>query len=249
MGFTVITGASSGIGYATAKEFAKKDHNLILVARNQEKLIELKKQLLKEKPELKVIIKSIDLSNINLVHEFIKFLESKDLDLLINNAGFGDAGEMLNSDISKIEKMLDLDVKTLVTLSLWFAKKYSDQLDKQIINVSSTAGYDINTRAVLYSASKNFVAAFTEGLALELKRAKFPLQAKVIAPYATSTNFANVSLDTRNFSYEKNYGKYHTPEQMASFIVQLYNSTSVVGKINAETMELELSDTLLNWHA
>lgn len=145
--------------------------------------------------------------------------------------------------------MISLDVSSLVTLSLWFANKYKKIKGKQLLNVSSTAGYEINTRAVLYSASKNFVASFTEGLAIELKNNHYPLQVKILAPYATETNFANTSLGIENFSYKQNYPNYHTAQEMSEFIVYLLESNKIVGRVNSKNMQFELTDTLLTWFA
>lgn len=247
MSFITVTGASSGIGRATALKFAKKGFNLVIIARNQSALSLLKKQILEIDSSLDIIVYSLDLSNKNSLDKLITELDKLDIDILINNAGFGITGNILDNDSHKVEQMIDLNVESLVVLSMWFAKKYKQFKNKQLLNVSSTAGYDINMRAVLYAATKNFVATFTEGLALELRHNKLPLQAKVIAPYATETNFAKNSLGTDTFSYKDNYNKFHTPDQMADCIVTLLESNKVVGKINSQTLNLELSDVLLNW--
>lgn len=248
MNYSVITGASSGIGYATAWKLAQKRHNLILIARNNEKLMELRNNILEKDPSLDIKVFASDLSDSQEVQHLIQELERYPLDYFINNAGFGIAGDILNTDPEKIVQMIDLDVTNLVKLSIWFAQKYSEDKEKQLLNVSSTAGYELNTRAVLYAASKQFVAAFTEGLALELKKKGLPLQVKVIAPYATETNFAKTSLGSETFSYKERYEHYHTPEQMATFIFELLQSDGVVGKVNPETMNLEISGPKLEWH-
>ncbi|MFC0232499.1 SDR family NAD(P)-dependent oxidoreductase [Vagococcus entomophilus] len=248
MNYSVITGASSGIGYATAWKLAQKKHNLILIARNDEKLTALKNNILEKDPSLDIKVFASDLSDSQEVQQLIQELDRYPLDYFINNAGFGIAGDILSTDPGKIVKMIDLDVTNLVKLSVWFAQKYQADSEKQLLNVSSTAGYELNTRAVLYAASKQFVAAFTEGLALELKKKGLPLQVKVIAPYATETNFAKTSLGSETFSYKESYEHYHTPEQMATFIFELLQSDGVVGKINPETMKLEISGPKLDWH-
>lgn len=248
MKYTVITGASSGIGYATALNFARQGKNLILIARSEDKLDFLKNEIQQINKNVDIKNFTFDLSDSRLLHEkVIPILERFEIDTLINNAGFGIAGNILNSELDAIEKMIELDVKTLVSLSIWFVEKYKNKENKKLLNISSTAGYNINTRAVLYAASKNFVATFTEGLSKELKKGNFPLQAKILAPYATETNFAKTSLGINDFSYKDNYQRYHTPEQMAEFIYTLLQSNQTVGKINATTMELELSGPLLDW--
>lgn len=247
--YTIITGASSGIGRATAFTLADQNKNLILVSRDLKRLNILKEDILAVHHHIEIQVFSIDLSAKEEVHRLIEILDNYDIDILINNAGFGIAGPILESDTTNVENMISLDVSSLVTLSLWFAKKYKTIEGKQLLNVSSTAGYEINTRAVLYSASKNFVASFTEGLAIELKNNHYPLQAKVLAPYATETNFAKTSLDIESFSYQQNYQNYHTAQQMSEFIVQLLESNQIVGRVNAKNMKFELTDTLLTWFA
>lgn len=206
MSYTVRTGASSGIGYATAINFAEKGRDLIVIARNREKLIALKNEIKMLNSYVSVKIFSFDLSDNQLLHEKIfPTLDQFDIDILINNAGFGIAGNILSSKIHTVEEMIDLNIKPLISLSIWFVEKYKEEQNKQLLNILSTAGYTINTRAVLYAASKNFVATFTEGLAIELKRNDYPLQVKVLAPYATETNFAKISLGLNEFSYEENY--------------------------------------------
>jgi uncharacterized protein len=249
MTYTIITGASSGIGRATAFTLAEHNRNLILVSRDLKRLNTLKEDILAVHNSISIQVFSVDLSVSEEVHRLIKILDNYEIDILINNAGFGIAGPILDSDPISVENMISLDVSSLVTLSLWFAKKYKAVKGKQLLNVSSTAGYEINTRAVLYSASKNFVASFTEGLAIELRNNDYPLQAKVLAPYATETNFAKTSLGIENFSYQENYQNYHTAQQMSEFIVQLLESNQIVGRVNAQNMQFELTDTLLTWFA
>ncbi|MGV2683492.1 SDR family NAD(P)-dependent oxidoreductase [Clostridium perfringens] len=96
---------------------------------------------------------------------------------------------------------------------------------------------------VNYCASKFFVSAFTEGLAQELQKSNAKLQAKVLAPATTKTNFGNIANDIND--YDKSFGKYHSSEQMAQFLIKLYESNKVVGIVDRESFEFKLNNPIL----
>lgn len=215
MSYTVITGASSGIGYEAALAFAARGKNLILGARRLDKLQELKKKIHDQYPDIKVVIQSVDLTNIEQVNSFYESLSDYELDTFINNAGFGHFGSIGEQDLSKIGDMLHLNIEALTILSTLFVRDYEQVEGARLINISSRAGYTVVGNAVTYSATKFYVSAFTEGLALELKGKGAKLQAKVLAPSATESEFAKRSLDVDEFEYEGNFKKYHTSKEMA----------------------------------
>ena len=200
MGYTVITGASSGIGYEAALAFAARGKNLILAARRLDKLQELKKKIHDQYPDIKVVIQSVDLTNIEQVYSFYESLSDYELDTFINNAGFGHFGSIGEQDLSKIGDMLHLNIEALTILSTLFVRDYEQVEGAQLINISSRAGYTVVGNAVTYSATKFYVSAFTEGLALELKGKGAKLQAKVLAPSATESEFAKRSLMLTNLN-------------------------------------------------
>lgn len=137
--------------------------------------------------------------------------------------------------------MINLNITALVTLSTLFTKKYKDK-DTQLINISSIGGYKIVPNAVTYCASKFFVSAFSEGLYHELaqdKQAK--MQAKVLAPAATKTEFGMVATSKESYDYDKAFKKYHTSEQMAEFLLRLYDSHYCVGSVDRDSFEFSLS--------
>ncbi|MGL4773378.1 MAG: SDR family NAD(P)-dependent oxidoreductase [Clostridium sp.] len=245
--YTVITGASSGIGYETSKAFAKRGKNLVIVARNKENLEKLKDEILSESPSLDVIIKCTDLSVISNVHQLYKELKPYNIETLINNAGFGNYSSVANQDLEKIEVMLRLNIEALVVLSTLFVHDYKDVDNTQLINISSSGGYIIVPNAVTYCASKFFVSTFTEGLARELKECNSKLQVKLLAPSATKTNFGNIANNVEKYDYDKSFGSYHTGKQMADFLLNLYDSHEVVGIVNRESFNFELSSPLFNY--
>ncbi|GLF87942.1 MULTISPECIES: SDR family NAD(P)-dependent oxidoreductase [Bacillus] len=244
MGYTVITGASSGIGYEAALAFAARGKNLILAARRLDKLQELKKKIHDQYPNIKVVIQSVDLTNIEQVYSFYESLSDYELDTFINNAGFGHFGSIGEQDLSKIGDMLHLNIEALTILSTLFVRDYEQVEGAQLINISSRAGYTVVGNAVTYSATKFYVSAFTEGLALELKGKGAKLQAKILAPSATESEFAKRSLDVDEFEYEGNFKKYHTSKEMAACLLELYDSEKTVGIVDGKTFEFELKDPI-----
>lgn len=97
---------------------------------------------------------------------------------------------------------------------------------------------------VTYSATKFYVSAFTEGLAQELKVKGSKMQAKVLAPAVTETEFELHSLDVDEFQYEGQVAKYTTPKEMASFMLDLYDSDKIVGIIDESTYRFQLKDPI-----
>lgn len=249
MKYTVITGASSGIGYETALAFATRGKNLIVAARRTEELEKLKSKVADINPGLDVIIKPVDLSVNTNIHEFYDSLQTYDIETWINNAGFGNFSSVGEQNLNKIESMLHLNIEALTILSSLYVRDYADVEGTQIINISSGGGYKIIANAVTYCATKFYVSAFTEGLAQELGEKGASMQVKVLAPAATETEFAKRSFDIDQFEYEGAIPKFHTAEQMAGFLLDLYDSEKVVGIVNGETYEFELRDPIFTYVA
>lgn len=244
MKYTVITGASSGIGYETALAFATRGKNLIIAARRTEELGKLKSKVAEINPDLDVVIRTVDLSVTANVYEFYESLQVYQIETWINNAGFGNFASIGEQKLNKIETMLHLNIEALTVLSSLYVRDYADVEGTQIINISSGGGYRIVADAVTYCATKFYVSAFTEGLAQELKEKGAAMQAKVLAPAATETEFAKRSYDVDNFEYNNVVPKFHTAEQMAGFLLNLYDSEKVVGIVNGETYDFELRDPM-----
>ncbi|MCS1351095.1 SDR family oxidoreductase [Mechercharimyces sp. CAU 1602] len=244
MKYTVITGASSGIGYETALAFAKRGKNLVVIARRQEQLLELKKEVNNIDPKLDVIIHNLDLSISENVYKLYENLKEIQIETWINNAGFGNFATVGEQKLSKIETMLRLNTEALTILSSLYVRQYANVEGTQLINISSGGGYTIVADAVTYCATKFYVSAFTEGLAQELRSQGSKMKAKVLAPAATETEFALRSLDVDSFEYEGAVPKYHTAKEMAAFLLDLYDSEKVVGIVDGITYEFHLKDPL-----
>ncbi|MBC1492160.1 SDR family NAD(P)-dependent oxidoreductase [Listeria booriae] len=242
MKYTVITGASSGIGYETALAFAARGKNLVIVARRKAELEELKNAALTINPELDIKIKTTDLTVTENVYELYEGLKELELETWINNAGFGNFDLVGEQKLTKIESMLHLNIEALTILSSLFVRDYAEIEGTQLINISSRGGYNIISNAVTYCATKFYVSAFTEGLAQELITTGAKMRAKVLAPSATETEFAQRATDTDSFDYEKGMAKFHTSKEMAGFLLDLYDNEKVVGLVNGRDFTFELQD-------
>lgn len=244
MKYTVITGASSGIGYATALEFAKRGSNLVITARRENELNELKKEILKINSELDVRVVLLDLSIADNAYTFYESLKDIEISTFINNAGFGNFQAIGEQTLSKIQAMLHLNIEALTILSTLFVRDYENVEGSVLINIASMGGYGIVNEAVTYCATKFYVSAFTEGLAQELQLRDAKLQAKVLAPAATETEFAVRSRkDLEDFDYNV-LAKFHTAAEMGAFLMQLHDSEKIVGMVDPVTYEFSLADPL-----
>lgn len=242
--YTVITGASSGIGYEAAKAFAKRGKNLVIIARRKDNLERLKREILEKSPDLDIVIRSTDLSISENVYQLYEGLREYEIETWINNAGFGNYDSVAHQDLKKIGAMLHLNIEALTILTSLFVRGYKDAEGTQLINISSCGGYTIVPTAVTYCAAKFYVSTFTEGLAWELEETGAKMKAKVLAPAATKTEFGMVANDVREYDYDKSFGTYHTSQQVAGFLLELYDSEKAVGLVDRENFSFRLADPL-----
>lgn len=251
MKYTLITGASSGIGKALAEKFAQEKHNLIIVARRKELLIDLKKEL-EDKYKIKTLVYIYDLSIYENVIKFYDQIKKFNIELFINNAGFGDRNDPWDSDLHKTKKMIDLNITALTILSILFIQ---DNLEKncQIINISSTAGYKIWLGGVNYSATKFYVSVFSEGIANILKSKNKKLKMKILAPSSTKTEFversivkSKVDLKILKESEEKRKEYQKSPKLLAEYTYKLYKSDKTIGIIDSTRDEIDLRDSFFD---
>ena len=182
----LITGASSGIGRDIAKELSEKGYDLILVARNLKKLEELKTEL-----KTNIEIESIDVSieeNCKKLHE-----KYKDIDILINNAGFGDCGYFTRTSLEKELSM----IKTNIVAYHILMKLYLQDMKKKdigiILNVASIAGFMPGPLMATYYATKAYVVRISEAIREELKREKSKVKISILCPGPVDTNFNKVA--------------------------------------------------------
>ena len=192
MNYTLITGASSGIGYELASVFAKNNHNLILVARSTEKLESLKFEIEKNFQVVADVI-TLDLSKQNSAEELFAIVHKKKIhvDVLVNNAGFGDHSLFFSQDSTKIEEMILLNVLTLTKLTKLFLPAMVSMKYGKILNVASTAAFQPGPLMSVYYATKAYVLSFTEGLYEELKGTGVSITA--LCPGPTESGFQSVA--------------------------------------------------------
>ncbi|CUO49399.1 MAG: SDR family NAD(P)-dependent oxidoreductase [Clostridium saudiense] len=167
--YTLITGASTGIGYELAKLFAKDRHNLILVARDEGKLETAKNELSKCNVEVKIL--SLDLSKSEDIQGLFNYVEMNKLnvDILVNNAGIGTFGDFSEIEWVKEEALIDINIKVLTKLTKYFLPKIIECKNGGILNVASTAAFCSGPRMAAYYASKAYVLNLTEAIYEECK--------------------------------------------------------------------------------
>lgn len=182
----LITGASGGIGYHLAEEFAARKHDLILTARSEAKLNELAARLEKvHKINVRVI--AADLAAPGGAEELFNACKDERVEYLINNAGFGDFAFFQAAERRKIESMMQLNMRALTQLSRLFLPGMLERKHGGILNVASTAAFVPGPYMAVYHATKAYVLSFTEGVANELNGTG--VWASALCPGPTKSGF------------------------------------------------------------
>ena len=192
----LITGASSGIGKEFAYKLASEKINLILVARNKQKLKEVSKEIeLKFKVKTHIIVADL-LKKEDINKVFLKSNKIGKVDLLINNAGFGSWGEYNKLDLNNELNMIELNVKTVY----FFTRQYLEKMESYskpagIINVASVAGILPSPLYANYGATKAYVRQLTEAVQFELKEKKNKnVKLMILSPGMVETNFSKIAM-------------------------------------------------------
>ncbi|MBW4614862.1 MAG: SDR family oxidoreductase [Desmonostoc vinosum HA7617-LM4] len=210
----LITGASSGIGKAFAQELAARQTNLVLVARSEEKLNQLAQQLQEQyNIQVDVIIK--DLTEPHAATAVFDATKTKGLtiDLLINNAGFGDYGDFVERDRERQLKIVQLNILALVDLTHQFLPLMRQRHAGGIINVSSITAFQPIPYLSVYAASKAFIVSFSEALWAENRQ--YGVRVLVTCPGPIETNF---------------FTEAHFPPALAGSTEKVYSAQEVVCK-------------------
>lgn len=184
----LITGASSGIGKSLALEFAKYGYDLVLVARNRDKLEEVKNEICSS---VIVDIYSTDLMDIDNCKKL--YSRYSDIDILINNAGFGLFGEFIDVSLEKEMEMIDTNIKAMHCLMKLYLSDMVKRDSGIILNVASIAGFMSGPLMSTYYATKNYVVSLTEGVREELRKKKSSVQLSLLCPGPVKTNFDTVA--------------------------------------------------------
>jgi len=190
--YTIITGGTEGIGLELAKLFAADKHNLIIVARNQDKLEDIKIKFEKEYKITVEIIQS-DLAVDKGCEKIIKTVEEKNfvVDNLINNAGIGSFGFFSESEYGFEEKLININIIALTNLTKYFLKDMIQRKEGGILNVASTASFIGGPRMSMYYSSKAYVLSLTEAIHDEVKN--LGIRVSCLCPGPVKTSFQEKS--------------------------------------------------------
>lgn len=196
MAKALVTGASSGIGRDIAKELSKRGYDIILVARNEEKLNEVASEI-----KTKVEVIPMDISVVDNCKKLYSMVE--DVDILVNNAGFGVFGKFINTDLDREVKLIDTNVTAVHVLTKLFLKNMVERDKGYILNVSSIAGHLPGPLMAAYYSSKHYVYILSESINEELKKNNSKVRVGTLNPGPVRTNFnkvANVKFDLKSLS-------------------------------------------------
>lgn len=182
----LITGASSGIGRDMARYLSKLGYELVLVSRNEEELNKLKEEL-----KTKVEVIAMDLSIKENCYKLYE--EAKDIDILINNAGFGVFGKFVETDLEKEVNLIQTNVTAVHILTKLYLKDMVKKDKGHILNVASIAGFMPGPLMAAYYASKNYVVTLTRSINKELNKSKSNVKLSLLCPGPVNTNFNNVA--------------------------------------------------------
>ena len=212
----LITGASSGIGADIARILSDKGYDLILVARNKKKMDQLAKEL---KTNIEII--SMDISSTYNCTELYNLVKKKNIDILINNAGFGLFGEFTNTKLDKELDMIELNIKTVHTLTKLFLKDFVKNDKGYILNVASSAAFMPGPLMATYYSTKAYVLHLTESINEELRRKKKNVYIGALCPGPVSTNFNKVAGVSFNLDSLESYdvAKYAVKEMFKKKVI------------------------------
>lgn len=200
----LITGASSGIGKDMARYLSSMGIDLILVARRKDKLKSLKKELTTD-----VQIIPLDLSQMDNVEQLYNEVKDQDIDILINNAGFGLFGQFDKTDFETEMKMIDVNIRALHYLTKSFMKDFIKKDKGYILNVASSAGFMSGPKLSTYYATKNYVRSLTEALYEELRVRKSNVHISALCPGPVDTEFNKVA-----------HGEFHTASASSEYVAK-----------------------------
>ena len=189
----LITGASSGLGKEMAKIYSMKGYDLILVARSTEKMENLASTL---KTSVRII--TLDLSYYKNCYELYNIVKDEDIDILINNAGFGVFGNFLETNLEAELNMIDLNIKAVHILTKLFLRDFKRRNMGSILNVASSAAFFPGPLFSSYYGSKAYVLRLTQAIYEELRREKSKVYVGALCPGPVDTEFnkrANISFN------------------------------------------------------
>ena len=228
----LITGASSGIGAVFVQELAKRNKNLVLVARSEEKLQQIEEKL-QAKYQIEIQAIKQDLTEADAVNKIFTKLESQQIsiDFLVNNAGFGEHGSFNQTKWERHQKMIQLNILTLVDLTYKCLPIMLSNNYGRIINVASIGAFHPMPYLSVYGATKSFVLNFTEALWAENRNTGVKILA--LCPGPTKTEFFNAAGWERFSTNSSEYKNIDEPAEVVKTALEAIekgNSYSVPGR-------------------
>lgn len=184
----LITGASSGIGMDIARELSKRGYDLILVARREGRLVELKNQL-----ETKAEVFAADLTDESECRRLCEYAENFDIGIAVNNAGFGIFGEFTQIDLNREIQMLNLNVRAVHILTKFFIELFAKKNEGILLNVASSAAFLPGPYMSAYYASKAYVLRLSQAVNHELSSRNSNVHVSVLCPGPVDTEFNKVA--------------------------------------------------------
>ena len=213
MKYALITGASKGIGKSIALELAQKGIPVLLVARNEALLNELRHQII-EQYKVDAQILAVDLSQVGASLRVFDWVTQNGyvVHMLINNAGYGLSGQFIDYSEEEYAGMMQVNMQVPVELTRIFLPSLLQLPKAYILNIASSAAYQAVPGLTVYAATKSFIVQFSRGLAYELR--KSPVSVTVVSPGGTATDFANRA-KVGNKAVKAGERLNMTPEQVA----------------------------------
>lgn len=189
----LITGASAGIGREFARQLANRARTLVLVARREQRLNELREELRNRNSQLQVHIRVVDLCDNSQIQALVQWLDQNklEIDLLINNAGLGDYGSIATSDIERDNRIIQVNIAAVTFLTRQLVPQMISRKRGAILNVSSSAGFLPIPGMGVYAATKAYVNSFTEALRAEVGGTGVSVTA--LCPGPVHTEFSDVA--------------------------------------------------------
>lgn len=221
----VITGATSGIGAAYARKFAEQGYDLIITGRRKEK-IEKAGQELREKYGVNIDIILAELSGKEGIHKVAEFIQEKNIEVLVNNAGFGVTGLYHEADLTKMEQLVKVNILAPMQLIYEVLPGMIRRKKGSIINISSEGIYMIVPGNAIYSSAKAFLKTFTEGLHMDLKETGVRVLA--VCPGLTHTDFHEKMGMEKSRQVNKGMIQWMSPEKVVEASLKDINKGRVI---------------------
>ncbi len=224
----LITGASSGIGREFARYLAEKGWDLIICARSTDKLDALKEEL----GGVSVRVITIDLSREQDAYDLYEHLQGEEIDMLINNAGFGAFGFGVDVPLETEMNLIHTNVCAVHILTKLYLRDFVRRDSGLILNVGSIAGFSAGPKMSSYYASKNYVVRYTEAIYEELRRKNSKVKISVLCPGPVRTNFddvANVRFSVKGLD-PRYVARYAIDKAMAGKMVIIPGAMMKIGK-------------------